>query len=220
MHNVLIFGGTFDPVHNGHLQTAKSIQKQFDFEQVLFLPCKIPLLKQKATANEQQRVCMLNLALAEQSPNYHFKLDLRELERETPSYMVTTLEDFRNQWQDQRSITLLMGLDTFYQLPQWHRWQRLLTLCNLLVIDRPGVTQEPPDEIKQILKIHLTKTGDALKQHSYGLIYRYNAGLYDLSSTNIRKRLQQGENVHQQLPNVVNQYIEENELYREHLKKP
>ena len=214
LHNVLIFGGTFDPIHQGHLLTAIAIQKHFNFEQVIFLPCKIPLLKNNATASAQQRLEMLTLAIDEQDAAYHFKTDARELERKTPSYMVTTLEDLRRQWTDDRSITLLMGIDTFYQIPQWHKWQKLLTLCHLLVIDRPGVTLEMPDEIPSLLKSHSTNDVSRIKHTRNGLILRYNAGHYDLSSCAIREKLVAGVDVSEELPPVIVDYIAQNRLYR------
>lgn len=214
LHNVLIFGGTFDPVHQGHLQTAITIQKFFNFEHVLFLPCKTPVLKDKASASAQQRVAMLTLALEEVASQYPFAIDERELQRDSPSYMVTTLQDFRKQWTDNRSISLLLGLDTFYQLPKWHQWQQLLKLCNLLVIDRPGVSTQAPDEITLLLKNHFTDNSARITQERNGLITRFNAGHYDLSSSTIRKNLLMGKNVDKQLPESVYQYILKHSLYK------
>lgn len=121
MYSIAIFGGSFDPIHNGHLQTSLAIQKYFNFDSYIFLPCKTPTLKPATVANSEQRIEMILRAINRYKQN--FKLDLREIERTTPSYMVETLESFRAE-SPEASITLIIGYDAFISLSQWHQWQK------------------------------------------------------------------------------------------------
>ncbi len=215
MNNLLIFGGTFDPVHLGHINTAKHIQQFFNFDQFAFLPCKQPVLdKSSLTSPSEHRLTMLNLALAEQDKHYHFYVDHHEISRNSPSYMTTTLEEFRQELGKKLPITLLMGLDAFCHLPQWHQWQKLIKLANLLVIARQGYKETPmPEEVKTLLRTHETTNQKTLLTTSHGLITRFDAGKYDISSTKIRSVLVDNKTIGDALPNSVHHYIIENKLY-------
>lgn len=228
MHNIVIYGGTFDPVHNGHINTAINVQKQFHFEKFIFLPCKRPLLKKDALASEEQRVAMLRLALGEQNKSYHFTIDSAEIDRVSPSYMVHTLEDFRQFYGKEVSITLLLGADTFLQLPQWYEWQKILVLANLLVIERPGVNsflshreintlpyhlEKLPSSLAQLLTTHWADNPKALLKSPHGLIYCFNAGNFPISSTWCRQQLQAGNLIKNYIPNAVMNYIKQYKLY-------
>lgn len=208
LHSILIFGGTFDPVHNGHIKVAMAVQDHFQFERVIFLPCKIPVLKNKAKASAEQRVTMLRLALNEH-PQYPFEIDERELQRNTPSYTVDTLEDYRRQMGAKVSINFLMGADSFASLPRWHNWQRILMLANLLVIERPGHAR-PDASIHGLPAGHLTNNARELKTMPHGLVSFFNAGQHDISSTAVRNRT----NVKTHLPESVKNYIDKQGLYR------
>lgn len=205
LHNLIIYGGSFDPPHLGHLNTAVAVQNHMQFERFIFLPCKNPVLKMATTASCAQRVQMLKLAL---KPWPKFEIDLREIDRDTPSFMVDTLQSFRDELGKQVSITLLLGEDAFLQLPQWHRWQTLLQLCHLLVIKRPGVRHESmPEELKT------RRVTDDIFNSPHGNIYHYNAGEYDISSSCLRQKMKDGEDVSPYLPEFVYQYINEYNIY-------
>ncbi len=175
MHNLIIYGGTFDPPHNGHLNTAINVQDHFNFDRFIFLPCKTPLLKNYAAATPAQRLAMLELALDLQNKTKHFGIDLAEIKRDTPSYMVESLHHFRQQYGERIAITLLLGADTFSQLPHWHDWQKLLTLANLLVIKRAGFSEQYSNAIKELLMRHETTDAKAITRQAHGFIYRYDA---------------------------------------------
>lgn len=214
MHNFIIYGGTFDPVHYGHIKTALHVQHFFHFERFVFLPCKIPVLKNQAIATPEQRVRMLELALAPYQQQDHFSIDLSELNRDSPSYMVDSLEYFRNQFGKEVAITLLMGMDTFSQLHRWHKWTQLITLCNLLVIDRAGFdNQALPDLVQDLVDKAQTFDAHALKQIPHGLMYRYHAGEFDFSSSWIREQLHKKKDLENYLPVPVIEYIKKNNLY-------
>ena len=211
MLNLLIFGGTFDPIHMGHINVAINVQKHCNFSRFLFLPCRIPVLKNNSMVRPEQRLEMLRLALKEQ-PDYHFEIDRREIMRETPSYMVTTLEDYRLEFGEGVSITLLLGRDAFEQLPYWYQWEKIVLLSNILLIDRPGTVTTSPI-IHNLLKQHSTLKKTDLGKKEHGLIYRFNAGLFDCSSTTIRKKISANSFTGLELAPSVAKYISENKLY-------
>lgn len=211
MHNILIFGGSFDPPHSGHLNTALAIQKNISFERFIFLPCKTPVLKKATTASCDQRIDMLKRMLA---PYPGFEIDLREIQRETPSFMVDTLANFREELGNKLSITLLMGLDAFLQLPQWHAWHKLLDLSHLLVMTRAEIDiQTMPAQLKTLLKHHEILDKTELFNQPHGKIYQYNAGEYAISSSSLRQKMEAGEDVRPYLPESVYQYINKQNIY-------
>ena len=215
MANLLLFGGTFDPIHNGHIHTAIAVQQFFHFDQFCFLPCKNPVLnKPNQTTSAEHRLKMLQIALQAQSEAFHFTIDSRELTRDSASYMVTTLEDLRREYGNTFAITLLLGLDVFFQLPQWYQWKRLMQLTNFLVINRKGYEKrEIPTKVQTLLHTHETNDPTALLSISHGLIYRFDAGAYDISSSSVRDNLANKTLPENTLPREVAVYIAENKLY-------
>ncbi|KTD52394.1 nicotinate-nucleotide adenylyltransferase [Legionella rubrilucens] len=215
MNNLILYGGTFDPVHKGHMNTALAVQNHFHFDCFSFLPCRIPLLKEEAHASGEQRVAMLTLALSELPATLNFQIDCTEIERDSPSYMVTTLNHLREKRGCELPVTLLLGQDTFYQLPAWHQWERLLELCNLLVIKRPSVVGNPPNVVQWLLQRHENEEDGLLLTEKAGVIQQFNAGQYPISSTQIRRKLREGEPISSDiLPVSVMKYINAHGLYR------
>lgn len=211
MRSIAIFGGTFDPIHNGHIQTSLSIQSHFNFERFLFLPCKTPVLKTPALANSQQRIKMIELAIADLAD---FAMDLREIERDTPSYMVETLTSFRLQYPD-ASITLIIGYDAFLSLSQWYQWKRIITLANLLVINRNEFKpQDMPRLIQDFLKKYQSKDEMAILNKHSGAVILFDAGHYEVSSTLIREEIREKKDISSKLPNAVYDYIKAEALYQ------
>ncbi|MCP0913302.1 nicotinate-nucleotide adenylyltransferase [Legionella sp. 27cVA30] len=212
MHNIIIYGGSFDPIHNGHLKTALQVQNEFNFESFIFLPCKIPLLKEATKASAKQRMQMLQQAVF---PYPAFKIDLREIEREGPSYMVETLKSFRKECGECTAINLLVGMDTFLQLPQWYQWQKIIGLANILVMERPTDTIEnSPDALKKVLQKHQTLNKKDLLNCAAGKIYLYNAGFYPVSSSWLREQIKKGNDVSSYLPGGIAEYIKAQGLYQ------
>jgi nicotinate-nucleotide adenylyltransferase len=211
MHSIAIFGGTFDPIHNGHLITSETIQTHFKFASYFFLPCKIPLLKSASIATESQRIEMIKLAIKKISA---FKLDLREIERASPSYMVDTLQSYRSEYPD-ASISLIMGYDAFFSLYLWHQWEKIITLANLLVINRSQFAHEPlPAIMQEFLQTHQLQNKEMLINTSSGAICLFDAGNYDISSTAVRNEIKKGVDVKNKLPLSVYSYIKAQVLYQ------
>ncbi|AHE67189.1 nicotinate-nucleotide adenylyltransferase [Legionella oakridgensis] len=212
MRHLIIYGGSFDPPHNGHLNTAIAVQNEFHFERFVFLPCKTPVLKEATQASCEQRISMLQLALL---PYREFHIDTREIERDAPSYMVNTLESFREEIGEKIPITLLMGMDAFLRLPEWYQWQRLLALSHILVIQRPQINPPAmPQSLEALLSLKKTTEKSNLLTESHGKIFCYDAGQYDISSSWLRKQIKSRTDVRNYLPSAVYQYIKEQALYQ------
>ncbi len=211
INSILIYGGSFDPIHNGHLSTAVTVQNHIVFDRVIFLPCKTPVLKKATAASCEQRTAMLKIALQD---HQDFEIDLREMQRDTPSFMVDTLQSYRDELGPNTSITLLLGMDAFRQLTQWHDWEKLIKLSHLLVINRAKVNENHIDDsLKKLLLMHEVFDKKALLENTHGFIYRYNSGEYDISSTYLRQKILEKEASITDLPNPVYEYIKTFRLY-------
>ena len=209
--HMLIYGGSFDPPHIGHLNTAINVQKQFHFDKFIFLPCKIPVLKQATSAGTLDRVNMLKLMLQD---NPEFSISTQEIERSTPSYMSETLRCFRQKLGAEISITLLLGADAFCNFNQWHHWTKIPTLCNLLIIMRPGIKPANwPEPLSALLLQHQCMDPLDLLQSPFGKIAYVDAGQYPISSTDLRHTLKNINNKTNYLTKTVYDYIQKHQLY-------
>lgn len=207
-----LFGGTFDPIHFGHLQPVDVLAKQIGLQQVTLLPNNVPPHKPQPEASAAQRVEMIELAIAD---NPLFNLDLRELERQTPSYTVDTLQYLRAERGSRQPIGFIIGQDSLLSLHHWHRWQDLLGLCHLLVCKRPGYPAEMAnEEMQQWLEHHLCHEPALLHQQPHGLIYLADTPLIAISATEIRQRYLQNQSCTDLLPARVIDYIDRAGLYR------
>ncbi|MCA0403080.1 MAG: nicotinate (nicotinamide) nucleotide adenylyltransferase [Proteobacteria bacterium] len=215
MHNLIIYGGTFDPIHNGHLNTALAVFAHFKPDEFIFMPCKMPVLKNKAEATSTARLDMLELALGNKPP---FSISHCEIDREGPSYTFDSLTYFRNQYGENCSISLLMGEDTFNLLPNWYKGKEILSLSNIILIERPGFIVDK--EMDSLFKKHQTLDNQKIKSRPFGFIYRFNAGSFDISSSQIREKIsQKSADMDLILPPKVIEYILSHNLYtRNHSK--
>lgn len=212
MQRIAIFGGTFDPVHLGHIKASLTIQARFKFDVYNFMPCKIPLLKSPSSASSEQRVHMLELAL---DAFNMFSIDKREILRETPSYMVDSLESYQKDFPNS-VLTLIMGYDAFVQFDQWHEWRKVPLLCNLIVINREHQnTKELSQSLQQFITKHQVDSDLEFRKHHQGALLFFNAGIYDISSTQIRAALKHQNSLSETLiPKAVLDYINQQGLYR------
>lgn len=204
-----ILGGTFDPVHLGHLQIAERVMQAFHFTELSFMPCRLPVLKGPPACSDEDRLAMLELALA---AHPQWTINLCELSRPGPSYMVDSLHLLRTQRPDWHLI-LIIGMDAFVDLPRWHRWQHLLDEANLLVLDRPNYDRFFSAELAALVEAHQVMDKKAWLQRPQGGLYFYNAGLYPISSTRIREAIRHGDNLQADIPAEVIAYIKTHQLY-------
>lgn len=209
MKRIAIFGGSFDPIHLGHLNTALAVSANFAFDKLLFLPCKQPVLKNATVASAEQRIEMLQLAI---SPYQNFSIDTREILRDGPSYMIDTLKSFRDEFGQQLSLTLVLGMDAFISLPKWHHFEDILRFCHLLVLNRPG-TKPVSSLLNNLLTHHQVFDKHQLFTSNQGSIFLFDAGHYMMSSSEIRKKMTLGEDISKEVTPEINQYLQQREIY-------
>ncbi|RKQ39843.1 nicotinate-nucleotide adenylyltransferase [Enterobacter sp. R1(2018)] len=207
-----IYGGTFDPIHYGHLKSVEALANQVALHQVTIMPNNVPPHRPQPEADSQQRKAMVELAIA---GNPLFRLDARELERSTPSYTVETLEQVRSERGMQQPLAFIIGQDSLLSLQRWHRWESLLDLCHLLVCQRPGypVSMDTVEQ-QHWLDSHSTASVDELHAAPAGKIYLAQTPMYDISATVIRQRLEQNLPCDELVPAPVLQFIRQHGLYR------
>lgn len=212
MDNIVIFGGTFDPVHNGHLTIAEHAITDIKARECIWVPNKQPLLKNHAQASTKQRLDMLSLAIQQSHYHDNFKIDLCEINRDGPSYMIDTLRYFREQFGREQSLSLLMGEDAFTKLNQWYEWETIITLAHLIVVTRPNQAHTWPVTIKTLFDSHQCIDVMSLSKQSAGLIYLLKIEL-NISSTDIRQMLSQKSYLRHVCPAAVADYITQQNLY-------
>lgn len=208
---IALFGGTFDPIHFGHLRPVEQLAKETLLDQVILLPNNVPPHRPQPQASAQQRLKMAELAV---EGNPLFSVDPRELAVDNPSYTLVTLETLRKEHGAQRPLAFIIGQDSLLSLHTWHRWEELLDFCHLLVMARPGYSEclDTP-ELQRWYDKHRVFTPAELKQRPCGVIYQANTPLLDISATQIRQRLREGKSCATLLPTAVERYIESQGLY-------
>ena len=205
-----IFGGTFDPVHYGHLRTALDVQQALSLTQVRFIPCGEPPHRNKPVADPLQRLAMVRAAIAGQS---NFTVDDREIRRGGPSYMVDTLASLKKDFASE-TLCLMLGADSFNGLPQWHCWQDIFALANIAVMQRPGDESILPQHpaLSSILKQRLVSVEDMQKK-SHGAICQVAVTQLAISASTIRKQWQQGKDIRFYTPDAVLTLIRQQKIY-------
>ena len=211
-----LMGGTFDPVHYGHLRAADEVRAALGLAEVRLVPAGDPPHRAAPSASAEQRLAMLDLAVAE-FPG--LVVDPREIARDGKSYTVLTLEELRAE-APMRAIVLIVGVDAFAGFPTWHRWREVFALAHVVVVTRPGASID--DAIGGALADEWVAraTADASKLESTpaGTIFVQSIRPQPISSTVIRRVLAQGHagvaEVRGLLPPAVLAYIDRNQLYR------
>ncbi|UTF59793.1 nicotinate-nucleotide adenylyltransferase [Gilvimarinus sp. DA14] len=206
---IAVFGGTFNPIHHGHLRLALDLVQQVGFDQMRMVPCHIPMHREDPSVASRRRARMVELAIAD-SPT--LTLDTRELERGSASYSVDTLAELRAEQGEDASIALIMGLDAYQGLMRWHRWDELLQLGHLVVVDRPGYQMPASGELAQFDCEHRAAV-KVLDQASAGFVVHLDIRALDISATEIRNLTAQGLSTRYLLPETVRRYIAERGLY-------
>ena len=203
-------GGTFDPIHFGHLRMAIELKQVLAADQFRLIPCGDPYHKSQSVSPANVRLKMLELALGEGSD---LLIDDRELNRDGPTYSYDTLVSLRQELGEETSLVMVMGMDSFLSLPKWHNWQQLTELAHILVVHRPGSTMEPTESLESWYAEHKASAIDDLQNSAAGYILDLKMTMLDISATQIRGLLLEQRSPQYLLPRAVLDYIYNNNLY-------
>jgi nicotinate-nucleotide adenylyltransferase len=203
-----VLGGAFDPVHIGHLRGAIAVREQLGLERVDLLPAAQSPLKGAATVTAADRLAMLEAAVLN-VPG--LGVDARELSREGPSYTVDTLIELRGEVGQARPLIWIVGTDILPALPKWSRWQQLLDLAHLVILERPGA-DSPPLAVTRWLDQHRIDQS-ALLTTAAGGVMTLDQPVLDIASSDIRALLAAGRDPRFLLPEVVMEYIDSHKLF-------
>jgi len=210
-HPIGIFGGTFDPIHYGHLRPALELLETLELAGVRFIPCRIPAHRGLPQVTAEQRLALVRLALADQPG---FMADDRELRREGPSYMVDTLASLREDVGPETPLCLIVGADAFRELHTWRRWRELTDWAHIVVMQRPGVLQSLPTALETFMAPRVLSDIQALRQNPAGGILFQPVTQLSISATQIRALLAHGRSPRYLLPEAALAYIHGRALYR------
>jgi len=207
----LLYGGTFDPVHHGHLAIARAARDRLDC-QVHLMPAADPPHRPAPGASADDRVRMLELAIADEPG---FSVDRRELDRSGPSFTVETLRELRREIGSTPSVALLIGADSFLSLPQWQEWQAVFELAHLVIAERAeSVLDAPlPEPLAGAVAGRWADQPGELQQPPAGRVLRLHQPLFPISASEIRQRLAERMQWDDLLPPAVAEYIRQRGLY-------
>jgi nicotinate-nucleotide adenylyltransferase len=214
--NIGLFGGTFDPIHWGHLRSAEEVREAFTLDRVVFIPTSKPPHKRGQTTTESRdRLAMVRLAVAR---NPYFKVSTVEIRRAGVSYSIDTVRYFVNRHKGKDVFFFILGLDAFREIGTWKDFEQLFPLCNFIVTSRPGSRDSNP----------LRGTSVAVRRvfcyDFYRKMYRHRSGTsleflkltdFAVSASGIRERVREGRSIRYLVPPAVEAYIRRRGLYRE-----
>jgi len=213
-----LLGGTFDPIHFGHLRLAQELADTLNLSEVRFVPSANPPHREPPAASAVHRAAMARLAIA---GNPRFHLDDCELERfilsGEPSYTIDTVQALHQQLEDDSTLCLLMGSDAFMGLTTWRHWEKLLELCHMVVAHRPNAPpkiEQMPDKLQACWQNAMSESIESLRSKPAGNILMQHITPLDISASAIRQGLGRGHSQRYLLPNDVISYIEAYQLYR------
>ena len=210
-----IFGGTFDPIHYGHLRVAEEIVETVGLQKMYFVPAGMPRLRYSPVASSQHRVEIVRLAIQK---NPDFVLDEREIYRDGVSYSIDTVREFKQEFGEEVRLCFILGADAFIKLPEWNNWKELFNLCHFIVSTRPGysltlIKELLSKELREECSQRWVSNTESLKKDTSGLIFIASTTMLDISATSIRAHIAVGRSVRHLVPSVTVNYISENKLY-------
>lgn len=211
MRPIGVFGGTFDPIHYGHLRSAFEMLQALDFEQVRFIPCGDPPHRGVTFAEGALRYRLVAAAIDGQEG---FVADDRELRRDGPSYTIDTLASLRDEFPG-RSIGLIVGMDAFLGLPLWHRWDELLDIAHIIVAHRPGWKAPDIGVLGDLISEFGTHRIKDLHTATHGRIHIHAVTQLEIASTEIRELIAAGRDPRFLVPDSVRDEIISTGIYRE-----
>lgn len=209
MNPIGLFGGTFDPIHYGHLRTAVELQEALRLAELRFLPTGNPPHRDEVSASAEQRLAMVRAAVADQPG---FVVDDREVRRNGVSYSVDTLTELRAE-NPGRSLCLLLGMDAFLGLPNWHRWSEIFDLAHVVVAHRPGWKAPLQGPLGEVMVDRGTGSVRELHNNPAGCIYVHAVTQLEISSTDLRTLIGAGHDPRYLVPDSVRALLRETGCY-------
>lgn len=206
---IAALGGTFDPIHHGHLRAALEVREALDADRVLLVPCADPPHRPAPAVSAERRADWIEAVLGDIP---HLAVDRRELARSGPSYTVDTLASLRAEYGPDCALVWVVGSDAYAGLMQWHRWEELTTLAHLLVLTRPPL-KPPPELLLQRHRQH-RRPPSALREAPGGYVAELAITPLDISASRIRTLVASGRSVRFLVPDLVAAAIEQHGFYR------
>jgi len=205
-----IFGGTFDPIHHGHLRTVLEVKEAVGLEQVRLVPLRQAVHRDQPVTPAELRLAMAQAAVAG-TPG--LVADDREISSQGPSYSVLTLEGLRRQFGDSKSLALILGADAFNGFLSWHRPHDILGLAHLIVMERAGHEVRASGELGELISKHQASDPAVLRDRPAGRIARVEVSALEISSTDIRRRVAEGRSIRYLVPEAVETLVSRLGLY-------
>ena len=206
MKRIGIYGGAFDPLHNGHIKSIDQVSKEHDLDYIHFIPTNISNSEKKICASHMDRLEMLNIGL--NNPKYI--ADDREIMRKGISYTIDTIESVIEEYME-ANVYLIIGSDILPTLNKWKDFNNIILLCNVIVLAR--MTKNNDSEINSELKPLICSDRAIFHSNSYGKIYLQDKPLINISSTEIRSRLQKNQKVSNLIPLRLDQWLQKRKIY-------
>ena len=208
---VAIMGGTFDPIHNGHLRTAVEVLERYQYASLRIIPCFQPVHKDQPGVTPSQRLDMAQLAI---TSHPGLSVDAREITRQGPSYTIDTLREIREELGAEEPLIMVLGMDSFLSLPTWSEWKSLLHYAHILVVSRPGWEPDLVSELSAFCEKYRASAPHELQCAPSGRIWLETLTPLGISSSMIRLLASRQESIAYLLPEPVQKYIEKHTLYR------
>jgi len=205
-----VFGGTFNPVHYGHLRSALELVERLQLEQLRLMPSASPPHRDAPECSAERRAAMVELAVTGEP---RLVCDAREMQRPGKSYTIDSLIELRGELGAQRGLCMVLGCDAVQDIATWHRWQELLDWAHIVIIARPGWQLPRAGELAQWLKVHQLESPELLRQRPCGGIVIEELRPLAISSTEIRDLLASGRSARYLMPQSVLDYIQTHTLY-------
>ncbi len=208
-----IYGGTFDPVHFGHLRPAVDVYTELGLSEIRFIPAGIPAHREQPVASKAQRCQMLLLATENIAG---MSVDDREINRDGPSYMIDTIRSLQSDFPDEK-FCLIVGMDAFIGFESWREWQAIVGLINIVITYRPNfdIDSITESELKKYIRGAETKNKDEFLTGSFGHCYFCPVTQLDISATRIRELARQGSKLNFLLPDAVVDYLQQERIYQQ-----
>ncbi|MGV0034431.1 MAG: nicotinate-nucleotide adenylyltransferase [Candidatus Azotimanducaceae bacterium WSBS_2022_MAG_OTU7] len=210
MNSTLVFGGTFDPVHRGHIESVCAVARLLADVDVYLVPCQIPAHRPTPAASPEDRLRMLELAVGSQD---RFFVDDCELRREGTSYTFDTLQGYREKVGESASLLFLMGFDSWVTLSGWYRWEELTDLAHLLILERPGAGQDSPDVLRRWLEPRQIQEPKEMMKRASGNVCFLSLDQINVSASGLREAIVQGSSIDEDVNPFVKNYIRQHNLY-------